>query len=260
MGLYLKYMMMGLRSQLIYRTSFILMCIGQFFVPFFIFIGLYLMFDRFDSLVGWTFGEVALLYGTIHMAFALAEALVRGFDSFPQLVKSGEFDRLLLRPVSTPLQVVGWKLEFTRIGRLLQGVLIFVWALSSLTIQWTVLKVICITGMVIGGFFIFSGLFIFFAAMAFWTIEGLEIANIFTDGGREMSQYPLTIYAKSIQRFFTFIVPFGVINTIPLNYLLDKQTLPGHFTAFIPYLGILFLLPALLFWNYGVKHYQSTGS
>ncbi len=38
MGLYLKYMMMGLRSQLIYRTSFILMCIGQFFVPFFTFV------------------------------------------------------------------------------------------------------------------------------------------------------------------------------------------------------------------------------
>ncbi|MCA0384887.1 MAG: ABC-2 family transporter protein [Firmicutes bacterium] len=103
-------------------------------------------------------------------------------------------------------------------------------------------------------------MFIFFAALAFWTIEGHEIANIFTDGGRELSQYPLTIYAKSIQRFFTFIVPFGVINTIPLNYLLDKQTLAGHFTALIPYLGILFLLPALLFWNYGVKRYQSTGS
>lgn len=260
MRLYLQYAKMGLKSQMIYKMSFFLLCVGQFFVPFFVFIGMFLLFQRFQTLDGWAFSEVALLYGITHMAFALSEALVRGFDAFPQLVKTGDFDRLLLRPVSTALQVMGWKFEFTRIGRLLQGTLVFIWAIQNINIEWTFLKIVCLFGMVLGGIFIFSGLFIIFATMAFWTIEGLEIANIFTDGGREMSQYPLSIYAKGVQRFFTFIIPFAAVNVIPLRYLLDKVPHATASYAFIPYLSILFIIPALLFWQFGVKHYKSTGS
>lgn len=260
MKLYLHYVKMGIKSQMVYKLSFFLLCVGQFFVPFFVFIGMYLLFDRFENLQGWTFTEVALLYGITHMAFALAEAFVRGFDSFPNLVKTGDFDRLLLRPVSTPLQVLGWKFEFTRIGRLLQGILIFSWVLSKIGLDWTLLKIICISGMLIGGIFIFSGLFIIFATVAFWTIEGLEIANIFTDGGRELSQYPLSIYAKSVRRFFTFVVPFAVVNVMPLSYLLEKPGYQSSLYAFMPYIGMFFIVPALFFWEFGVKHYKSTGS
>ena len=260
MKLFFKYAKMWLKSQLEYRMSFILLSIGQFFVPFFVFIGMYFLFQRFDNIAGWEFQEVALLYGSIHMAFSISEALVRGFDSFSSLVVSGNFDRILVRPVSTALQVLGSKFEFTRIGRLLQGSIVFTWAIVNLSITWTTLKVICVLLMVIGGTFIMSGLFIIFATMSFWTIQGLEIANIFTDGGREMSQYPLSIYAKSIQKFFTYIVPFAAVNILPLNYLLDKPGYTFWGYAFIPLIGILFIIPALSFWNFGVKHYKSTGS
>ena len=260
MVLTFKYAKMWLKSQLEYRTSFILLCIGQFFVPFFVFIGLYLLFDRFDNLAGWTFSEVAFLYGTIHIAFSISEALVRGFDSFSGLVMSGNFDRILVRPRSTALQVLGSKFEFTRIGRLIQGVLIFSWAMQNIEVQWTFLKFICAFGMIIGGVFIFSGLFIIFATFSFWTIQGLEIANIFTDGGREMSQYPLSIYAKPVQKFFTYVVPFALVNIYPLNFILERPGYTHLLYAFIPYMGILFIFPALLFWSFGVKRYKSTGS
>ena len=260
MKLFFKYAKMWLKSQMVYKTSFILLCIGQFFVPFFVFIGLFLLFERFETLAGWQFSEVALLYGVTHMAFSIAEALVRGFDSFSRLVVTGDFDRLLVRPVPTALQVLGSKFEFTRIGRLLQGLIIFTWAIFNIQLEWTLLKAICVTLMIFGGVFIFAGLFIIFATVAFWTIQGLEIANIFTDGGREMSQYPLSIFTKPIQRFFTYIVPFASVNILPLNYLLDKPGFDSVFYAFVPLMGFLFIVPALLFWNFGVGRYKSTGS
>lgn len=201
--LIIQYAKLWLKSQLIYKTSFILLCIGQFFVPFFVFLGAYLLFDKFKTLDGWAFSEVALLYGTIHISFALSESIVRGFDSFSSLVVSGDFDRILVRPVSTVVQVIGSKFEFTRIGRLIQGTIIFVWSITQISVDWTILKAFTVLFMLIGGVFIMSGLFIIFATMSFWTIQGLEFANIFTDGGREMSQYPISIYTKSIQKFFT---------------------------------------------------------
>ena len=70
------------------------------------FFGIWALFARFGSLSEWTLPEVALFYGTVNVEFVFADALGRGFDVFSIQVKSGEFDRLLLRPRSTILQYI----------------------------------------------------------------------------------------------------------------------------------------------------------
>ncbi|CAM4196398.1 ABC-2 family transporter protein [Paenibacillus alkaliterrae] len=260
MKLYWKYIVILFKSQMQYRTSFWLLALGQFLVPFSAFAGLYFLFERFGQIRGWSFDEVALCFSVIHMAFAISECFARGFDSFSVLVAGGDFDRLLVRPRGTVVQVLGSKFEFTRAGRLLQSVMVLIWAISQLAVDWTVLKAITLLLMVASGVFIFSGIFMLAAAMCFWTIQGLEIANIFTDGGREMGQYPLNIYQKWVSRFFTFIIPFGCVNYLPLLYILDKTT--GNELPYMaaPLAGILFIVPCLLIWRIGVRHYRSTGS
>ena len=54
MKLYFKYMSILLKSQMQYRASFWLLSIGQFFVPFSVFAGLYFLFERFGSIRGWS--------------------------------------------------------------------------------------------------------------------------------------------------------------------------------------------------------------
>jgi ABC-2 type transport system permease protein len=115
--------------------------------------------------------------------------------------------------------------------------------------------------MVVSGVLIFIGIFILAATLCFWTIQGLEVANIFTDGGREMAQYPLNIYQKWVTIFFTFVIPFGCVNYLPLLYILDKVH-GGNAIYYMlaPLAGVLFLIPCLLVWQVGVRHYRSTGS
>ncbi|MFD0710289.1 ABC transporter permease [Paenibacillus sp. GCM10027626] len=260
MQLYFKYLLILFKSQTQYRASFWLLTTGQFFIPFSVFAGLYFLFERFGQIEGWSFFEVALCFGVIHMAFAISECFARGFDSFSSLIVKGEFDRLLVRPRSTVLQVLGSNFEFTRFGRLLQSVVVLGWAISQLSIEWTVLKSVALLLMVTSGVFIFTGIFMLAATLSFWTIQGLEVANIFTDGGREMAQYPLNIYQKWVSRFFTFVIPFGCVNYLPLLYLLDKPEGQHPAYAFAPLAGLLFMLPCLLVWHFGVRHYRSTGS
>jgi ABC-2 type transport system permease protein len=243
-----------------YRASFWLLSLGQFFVPFSVFAGLYFLFERFGQIQGWSFYEVALSFGIIHMAFAISECFARGFDAFSSLVAGGDFDRLLVRPRSTVVQVMGSKFEFTRIGRLAQSLIVLVWAIASLPIEWTAVKIVTLLLMIVSGVFIFTGIFMLAATLCFWTIQGLEVANIFTDGGREMAQYPLNIYQKWVTRFFTFVIPFGCVNYLPLLYLLDKTEGSGIPYMLAPIAGILFLIPCLLVWQIGVRHYRSTGS
>ncbi|WP_206109245.1 ABC-2 family transporter protein [Paenibacillus sp. HB172176] len=260
MRLYFQYMNIHFKSQLQYRTSFALLSIGQFFIPFMVFGGLYFMFQRFGQLQEWSFFEVALCYAVIHLSFSLSECFARGFDAFSSLAASGDFDRLLVRPRSTVLQVLGSKFEFTRIGRLLQSLLVLAWSLSHLPQVWSLTKLLILVFMVFNGVMIFTGIFILAATFCFWTIQAIEVANIFTDGGREMAQYPLTIYSKWVTRFFTFVIPFGVVSYLPMLYLLGKKEGGLMLPMLIPFGGSMFLLFCLLVWQFGVKHYRSTGS
>jgi ABC-2 type transport system permease protein len=260
MKLFGKYLLILFKSQMQYRTSFWLLSFGQFFIPFSVVAGLYFLFERFGQIKGWDFFEVALSFGVIHMAFAISECFVRGFDMFSSLVANGEFDRLLVRPRSTVLQVLGSKFEFTRIGRLLQSSLVLAWAVSQIHVEWTFAKALTLIFMIVSGVFIFSGIFILTATMCFWTIQGLEIANIFTDGGREMAQYPLNIYQKWVTRFFTYVIPFGCVNYLPLLYILGRTEGNSFLYMLTPLAGCAFIIPCLLLWRFGVRHYRSTGS
>jgi ABC-type uncharacterized transport system, permease component len=260
MRLYFKYLSILFKSQMQYRTSFWLLCAGQFFVPFAVFGGMYFLFARFGALRGWTFHEAALCYGVVHMAFSLSECFVRGFDAFSRLIVRGDFDRLLVRPRGTVIQVLGSNFEFTRFGRMLQSAVVLAIAVSGLSIGWTPAKIVTLFLMILGGVIVFSGIYILAATFCFWTVQGLEVANIFTDGGREMAQYPLDIYAKRVTQFFTFIIPFGAVSYLPLLYILDRTDGPALFYMAMPLASLLFLAPCLAVWRIGVRHYRSTGS
>lgn len=260
MRLYFRYMLILFKSQLQYRLSFLFLTLGQCLTPFTVFAGLYFMFDRFGQIKGWTFYEVVLCFGVTNMAFSIAECFARGFDVFSSLVVSGDFDRLLVRPRSTIVQVFGSRFEFARAGRLLLSAIVLIWAACQIHIDWTPLKLTALLLMIAGGAAVFTGIFILAASISFWTVQGLEIANIFTDGGREMTQYPLSIYHKWVSRFFTFVIPFGCVNYLPLLYILGREGASHPLYALIPLAAFLFLLPCLLVWSIGVRHYRSTGS
>lgn len=258
--LYTKYIKMNLKAVLEYRLSAWLLGIAQFLTSFFWFISLYLLFRRFGSIEGWSFTEVALCFAVTNSAFALSECFARGFDIFSRMIIRGDFDRVLLRPRSAVLQIMGSGFEITRAGKLLQGILVLILVMPRMDIIWTLDKIVTLLFMIIGGTAVFTGIFILGAAVCFFTVEGLEFINIFTDGGRELASYPLPVYGKWVQRFFTFIIPFGCVNYLPLMYLTGRAAQHPVLYMLTPLLGILFIGPCLLVWKLGVRHYASTGS
>ena len=258
--LYKHYIGISMRGQMQYRASFLMLVVAFFFTTAVEFFGIWALFARFGSLKGWSLAEVALFYGVTHLAFAFAEIFGRGFDTFPNLVKTGDFDRLLLRPRSTVLQVIGTEISLLRIGRILQALPILMWAMHASGGLWTVGKLVLLLAAIAGGACLFLGLFIMQAALSFWTIESLEIANILTHGGTETGQYPLDIYRSWFRLFFTFVVPLACANILPLGVILQRPHALPVVGALSPLLGLFFLALSLLAWRQGVRHYHSTGS
>ncbi len=261
--LYFRYLGLSLRGQMQYRGHFLFQTLGHGLITGIEFLGIAALFSRFGSLRGWRLEEIALFYGIMSLAFALADGLGRGFDVFSGMLKAGDFDRLLLRPRSTVLQLAGQELVLRRVGRVAQAGVVLLWASTALHVAWGPAHFALLLGAVLGGACLFFGLFVLQATLSFWTFESLEVMNTVTYGGVQTAQYPLSIYRPWFRRFFTFVVPLACISYYPALALLGRAELTGVAAALpwmSPLAGPLFLLLSLRVWQFGVRHYRSTGS
>ena len=261
--LYAHYLGQSVRSQMQYRASFLMLSLGHFVNSGIEFLAVAALFARFEHILGWSLPEVAFLYGLINIAFAFADAASRGFDTFGTMVKSGDFDRLLLRPRSTALQLAGQELTLRRVGRLLQGSIVFFWACHTLDIAWSAPKISLALFAIFGGACLFVGLVVMQATLAFWTTESLELMNTMTYGGVQTAQYPMSIYRAYFRKFFTYVVPLACVNYLPALAILERGDPLGFPVVsrwIAPIICIAFLVVALQVWKIGVRHYRSTGS
>lgn len=261
--LYMRYAGVSIRGQMQYPASFLMLVTGQLLITGIEFVGILALFDRFRGLQGWTLPEVALFYATVNLAWGLAEMIGRGFDMFgPNFVKTGDFDRLLLRPRSPVLQLLGYELRLTRVGRLAQAAVVLAIAVSMLPVVWGLQEVLLLAAAILGGAALFIGLLVLQATLAFWTVESLEIANTLTYGGVQAAQYPIAIYSAWLRRFFTFVVPLACVAYFPLVAILgvaDPMGAPRWLQVASPLAGPLFLAASLLVWRLGVRRYTSAG-
>ncbi len=85
----------------------------------------------------------------------------------------------------------------------------------------------------------FAAIYLIFASICFFTLEGLEFMNVFTDGAREYGKYPIGIYGKTLLTICTYLVPFALFQYYPFYILRERRLIPG--TAF-------FLWPPVSFW------------
>jgi ABC-2 type transport system permease protein len=264
LNLYFRYVAISLRSQMQYRTSFLLQTAANFLITASEFLGLVGVFQRFHSIRGWTLSEIALFYGIIALAFAIAEAVPRSFDIFSKMIQSGDFDRILLRPRAAAFQILGQDFQPTRLGRFTQGLIVLIWASHRLQIAWTAGKISLLLASILGGACLFSGLIILQATLCFWTIDSIEILNCTTYGGVEAAQFPLTIYHRWFRDIFVFLIPLATINYFPAHFILSRaETVFGSspwMQCASPIIGLLFLILCLQIWRLGVRRYHSTGS
>ncbi len=263
--MYLRFLLIQLRSQMQYRASFWLELFSTGLLNGVYFLSLALILERFGSIAGWTLGEIAFLAGMVEMSFGLMDMVFSGFDPdyFSTLVRQGSFDQFLLRPVNVTWQILGSRFLLRRLGRIFEGFVIFLLALTLLDVHWTLFKTLYLPVVLLCQVLSMGALFMFGSTITFWTVQSIEAVNILTYGGTELMSYPMHIYPAWLRRFFTFIVPFIFLNFYPALYILDKPD-PLHFPSSAPFLAPLvslgFFLLALRFWQTGINHYQSTGS
>ena len=252
-----------LRGQMQYKASFVLQVAGNALIHIGEMVTVLFLFDRFGALGGWGKGEVAFLYGLCYLAFGTAHTIASGLSSFAEQVRRGEFDRVLTRPVSAFVQVLGADIQFRRLGGVIQGMVALTIAFRLIDLAWTPGRALWFGVALLSATALFVAIFWLDATFSFWTTEGTEAFNILTYGGSFVSIYPLHIFDTWLRTIFLWIVPLGFVIYAPSLYILDKPTpldLPGWLRFVAPFTAAAFWLVAFALWRIGVRRYRSTGT
>ncbi|MBR5662810.1 MAG: ABC-2 family transporter protein [Bacilli bacterium] len=251
-------MKLCIKTKLEYKASVIINSISQFLVFFTYYFMVVALFDKFNNIKGFNLYEIFICFGVIHFGYAFCETFFRGIDRFEDHIIKGSLDRFLVRPKNILLQILVSEVDFVKVFKALQALIIIVIGIVKLNINLDILKIVTLANMLISSVLIFLGIFIFTASYCFITVDGLEVKNLFTDGGKYLAEYPISIYKKGVFIFFTFVIPYGFINYYPLLYLIGRTN--NILYAISPLVTILFTGLSVVVFYKGLKRYTSTGS
>jgi ABC-2 type transport system permease protein len=252
-----------IRSQLQYRLSFALTILGSMLLTALDFVAILVLFGRVDALGGWSAAEVALLYGLSTVSFALTDLVIGQLDQLPRMIREGDFDQILIRPLGTLGQVVTADVALRHLGRLTQGTVVLVVALTLVDVDWTPARAAWLPVSIAAASLIFAGVWIAFATISFWLIDSFEVTNSFTYGGNFTASYPINIFGEWLRRLVIFVIPIAFISYFPTLYLLDKDDplgLPSAFRFASPLVAAAALLAGGLLWRVAVRRYRSVGA
>ena len=262
MRLWTRYASAGLRSQMQYRTSFLVRSLIDFGVIISDLAPVWILSTYFGHLDGWTFAELALLYGMVGTSWGIIEVTLRGFENFAVYLVQGDLDRILIRPRSVVLQVAAHDFEARKLARILQAGLAVGLASAALGLGPAALAWIALG--IFGGVLAFAGIVMFGAAVQFWTLgQTSELQNILTYGGSATLTYPVSVYTTWFRRAITYGVPLAFVNYFPALAALGRTEAAG-WPAWVPWLSPLVcgtvLLAGIAAFSQGLKSYESTGN
>lgn len=249
------------KSRLEYRGAFVLAISAQFFSYACGYAAIWILLQKFDTLGGWDWPKLAVLFSFQLLAYALGAAVsFTQLRDLEELVRLGKFDTLLVKPISPWAYLVFSGLNIGYAGHIALAVGLMVWALPQVGIEWSLGSVLYLLATLISAAMVNAALITMIGASAFILVQSSHLFWIYF-GFWELSRYPLNIFPAALQWLMLTLVPLGFASFIPVAYLLGKD-IPilgdwGGLAA--PLVGPLFVLLAMAHWKYAISKYQGAG-
>jgi ABC-2 type transport system permease protein len=212
---------------------------------------------------GFTLPEAVLVVGLSSCGFVLADFAVGNIDRLKTYVRTGMLDAVLVRPLSTLIQLVVMDLPLRKALRVVVGIVTLGVALGINDIEWTPARIALVVVTPLAGAVFFGAVFVLSASLAFWWVDSGEVGSAFTYGGRDFTSYPVPVYGGWFRAVFAYGLGFGFVAYQPALALLgrtDPLGLPPWAGYVSPLVALAAAAVAGAVWRIGIRHYRSTGS
>ncbi len=248
------------KAQLEYPANFWTAILSISLIGFLRIPALLILVGAFGTVGGWDFWKLGFMAALIQMAHGLHHALFFSFFEHLELVRRGEFDRMLVRPIHPIFQIMASSLNISALGEFLPGLVLLLVTAPRVQVAWNIIEVTYLVLVVISGAVIEWAVNLFFAAFDFWLgkTEMMWIPGAFFN-----ISYPIHIYGPALSFVLTFVFPYAFIAYYPTLHFFQLPVptgFPGAFAYLTPLAAAFTTLVALGFWSFGLRHYQSTGT
>ena len=256
--LYFSFLGHHLKNEMIYRANFLILVLMDFF-----FMGVNVVFfaiilDSVKSIGGWNFNQMLILIGSVGIVREMAYLTFRqGFLNIGDYIRTGEFDLLLVKPVSPQLHLGFRHISLTEsLGEGIMGTLLVIVGYLRLP-QESALNIPLYMVFLVISLVIYYSFCLIVNSAVFWIIKSQEL-NTIVYYFMETARYPRDIFRGVGKAFFTFIIPVSLIATTPASILAGRtDPLLLLLTASV---AVGLLLIGKVIWNWSIKHYSSASS
>ncbi|MCR5774131.1 MAG: ABC transporter permease [Lachnospiraceae bacterium] len=218
--------------------------------------------ESFGQINGWNYGQLAFLYGLSVISHALSMIVfVQGWFMGYYVIE-GEFDRYLTRPLGVLYQFFFTNINVIGVTDLIPGILVFIYGCVKCGISVNLLFVVKVLIILTGATLIRGGIYILLGSTSFHTRSYVDFGQYTQEIIDKTTMYPLSMYPESLQFILTYLIPVGWISFYPVSDLLGMNgDLNGVIIPFITLgVGILMMVIAGLYFNFGLKKYESAGN
>lgn len=258
--LYLSYIKRSIIARLEYKKDTFISIISFFMVNVASILSISFILNSIPSLKGWTMSEIGFLYGFSMMPVAIDHLFTDDLWTVAYFkVRSGELDRMFLKPVPVLFQVIAETFQLEGLGELLVGIIMLIVCGNMINVSWSFPLILLLIIATIFGGVIITSLKIIFASLAFiFKRSGplLQVVYNFIS----YTRYPLSIYPKFVKALLTFIFPFAVFISFPIETVLYNSYSPYLLMLVIILVAIGLLSLSIVIWWLCSKKYESSGS
>ncbi|GAP20742.1 ABC-type uncharacterized transport system, permease component [Leptolinea tardivitalis] len=223
-------------------------------------LGIMILFGQIDSIHGWNEASTMALLGIYLMVTALRGLFIGpGLDALAGMdgeIWAGKFDFVLLRPLNTQALVSLRKWRLFSLFDLLLGLGVFILALAKMQTVLSAWQIFSFVIALFSGLVILYAILLIFSALVFWS-PGVLFTWVF-DGLFQMARYPMGMYPGWLRLVLTWIIPVGMITTIPAEALTGSLE-PVMLVASLLLAAALFAAGTALF-QIGLRRYSSASS
>jgi ABC-2 type transport system permease protein len=244
-----------------YRGAFFIDRVAQIITYGSVYATLWVLLDRFGTLGGWDWPEMALLFAFQLLAYSFGASLsFVQFRTLEDQIRLGTFEALLVKPISPWAYLTFSGLNIGYAGHIALAVALMGWALWQADIAWSFGLVLFFVGALTSAAMVVAAVMTMIGASAIVLVQSRYLYSVFF-GFWELTRYPMNIFPPALQWMMVTVIPLGFMNYVPVAAFLGKDVAPlGAFGAPLALVaGPLFVGLAVLHWRWCLRRYQGAG-
>ena len=238
------------------RVGAVMFILGKILRFAFFLMFLLILASRTNAIADYSIYQIIFIFATFNIVDTTSQLLFREVYRFRYYVVSGELDYFLTKPISVLWRCLFGGSDILDVPILLISLFFIAYSAIQLP-NISPVSVILYVLLLANALIIALALHIMVLALGVLTTEIDHTIMIYRDL-TQMARLPVDIYREPLRFIITFVIPVGVMMTVPAKSFFG--VLPPMLFVFALAISVILLIVSLRFWRFALKNYSSVSS